>query len=157
MRNALYLQTPRRKVTVLEVAAMRDRFPEEYAAFQRRGGLLISSLPKRPHFEVVIATFVIETICDPTERRNLVQSIRRCLKSGGAFILSVRGPRDLLTAKNKGKRCNDGFITPNRSFARAYTRRQLNDFLGTMGFSRLDFLHKPSSKAPEYLHVIAWK
>jgi len=77
---------------------------------------------------------------------------------GGGFLnLSVRGPADLLTAKNRGRPCFDGYLTPNRTFARSYTRPQMERFLRACGFRRLQFLHKEETEAPKLLHVVAWK
>jgi hypothetical protein len=157
LRNALYFQSLGHKVFVLEANGMEERFNEQYRVFRRKGGKVLRALPHKPLFRISVATFVAETICDPMQREALFNSVRRSLHSNGCLIMSVRGPRDLLTAYGSGKRCSDGFLTPNRTFSRAYSRKQLQDFLNRCGFRKLDFLHKPGSKAPELLHVIAWR
>jgi len=134
---------------------MAERFPEQYDEFARAGGKILKNLAGPPRFEIAILTFVVETICEPKERIGLLQAVRSHLRSGGTLVLSARGPRDLLTAQNKGVRCRDGYLTPNFSFARSYTRAQMEKVLRAAGFSTLQFLHKDSSKEPEYLHVIA--
>jgi len=157
LRNALYLLKMGHSVSVLEVPRMEQRFPEQYQLFRKLGGTLLKNLSRAPSFEVAILTFVVETICSPHERVGLLRAVCAHLKSGGALVLSARGPRDLLTAKNQGIRCGDGYLTPNRSFARSYTRRQMERLLRSAGFPNLYFLHKSSSKEPEYLHVLASK
>jgi hypothetical protein len=155
LRNALYLVKMGHSVSVLEVPRMEQRFPEQYQLFIELGGTLLKNLTRAPGFEVAILTFVVQTICSPQERVGLLRVVRTHLTTGGALVLSARGPRDLLTAKNQGVRCGDGYLTPNRSFARSYTRRQMERLLRSAGFLSLHFLHKSSSKAPEYLHVLA--
>lgn len=156
LRNALYLQRRGFRVSVFEVKAMEGRFPERYAHFRRAGGRVLQKNSAR-NFDMVLATFVIETICNPRLREEMVRAARRQLMSGGCFVLSVRGPRDLVTASATGKPCSDGYITPNRTFARAYTRAEIHSLLRRCGFERLEFLHKSSTKEPELLHVIAWE
>jgi methyltransferase family protein len=155
LRNALFLLRAGHRLTVLEVPRMAERFPEQYDEFERAGGKVLKSFAGSPRFEIALLTFVVETICEPKERIGLLQAVRSHLKPGGTLVLSARGPKDLLTAQNKGIRCRDGYLTPNFSFARSYTRAQMERVLKAAGFSELQFLHKDSSKEPEYLHVIA--
>lgn len=157
LRNALYLARMGHRVTVLEVPGMEHRFPEQYKRFKGAGGRLLKSFFRAPKFDIVISTFVIETVCNRGERMALLRNVNDHLRIGGSLILSARGPRDLLTAQNEGVRCGDGYITPNRSFARSFTRPQIARLLRSVGFQDLQFLHKDSSKDPEYLHVIASK
>lgn len=155
LRNALFLLGAGHRVSVLEVPRMAERFPEQYNEFARAGGKTLKNFAGAPRFEIALLTFVVETICEPKERIELLHAVRSHLKPDGTLVLSARGPRDLLTAQNKGVRCRDGYLTPNFSFARSYTRAQMERLLRAAGFSELQFLHKDSSKEPEYLHVIA--
>lgn len=156
LRNALFLQRQGFRVSVLEVGAMEARFPDQYKAFRQEGGRVFETFP-RARFEIAISTFVLETICRPQIRARLLASTLDALTSRGFFLLSVRGPRDLVTASAKGKRCSDGFITPGLTFARAYTLIQLRPALEEVGFGEIEFLHKIGVNAPELLHAIAWK
>ena len=157
LRNALHLQELGFGVSVLEVVGMEERFPSQYRAFRRVGGRVLKTPPRPVRFDFSLATFVIETICNSQHRRELIVRVRKSLRPGGFLIMSVRGPRDLLTAHNTGVPCSDGYLTPNRTFSRSYTRLQLERFLLTCGFRRLHFLHKKRTKEPELLHVVAWK
>jgi SAM-dependent methyltransferase len=155
LRNSVFLRSLGHRVVVLEVGGVEERFADQYKLFRAKGGRVISILPCVPSFDVVIATFVIETICDPRQRKQLLLGVRRCLRPKGFLIMSVRGPSDLHTANNTGVRCSDGYLTPNRTFSRSFSRRQLTSLLRKCGFKDLDFLHRPTSMAPELLHVIA--
>ncbi len=142
-------------MTVLEVGRMEERFPDQYREFRRQGGRVVDRFPGGT-FDIAIATFVIETICKPALRLALLRATHEHMKKSGFFILSVRGPRDLVTAEAEGKRCSDGFITPNLTFARSYTPAQLRALLQESGFRTIEFLHRPWVKAPELVHAIAW-
>jgi hypothetical protein len=156
LRNALYLQSLSIRVHVVELPGMDARFPEAYRIFREAGGTVTSRLP-RSRFDVVLATFVIETICDPHLRMQLLCNAHRRLKSNGHLVLSARGPRDHITSYTSGRRLSDGFITPGRSFSRSYTPRQLSRFLASCGFRKVEFLHKRATVQPEYVHLVATK
>lgn len=156
LRNAIHLQRRAFDVWVLEVAGIEQRFAEEYMRFRKAGGTVCYSMP-REMFDLAIATFVIETICNPVLRNSLIRRVHERLRVGGRLILSSRGPRDLVTAIAKGERLSDGFITPGKSFSRSYTPSQLRRLLTSCGFSEIKFLHKPSTSEPELVHLIATK
>lgn len=157
LRNTLYLQKLGFNVSTLEVDGMQHRFPSQYRKFRRARGKLLKDMLRRGQFDFVLATFVIETICDPRVRKGLVSDARKHMRPGGCLILSVRGPRDLLTAQNAGIRCSDGYLTPGHTFSRSFNRTQLQKFLLSCGFKRVQFLHKESTKEPELLHALAWE
>lgn len=156
LRNALALQRIGCRVTVLEVKGIEKRFASHYQRFRELGGKVVEKFPKSGSYDLALATFVIETICDPKIRERLLQETSSRLKPNSAFAISVRGAKDLVTAHYAGRRCSDGFITPLKTFARSYSKRQLSILLFKTGFSKIKFLHRPSTQAPELLHAIAW-
>lgn len=155
LRNALFLQKQHHNVTVVEVPEMKKRFPEQYLAFEKAGGIVCDRVPKTSRFDLAVATFVIETICNPRQRLAMLKRVFAQLGRPGTLVISARGPRDLVTAQAKGRPCSDGYLTPSFTFARAYTRRQLQNLLLKSGFVKVEFLHKSSSREPELLHAIA--
>jgi SAM-dependent methyltransferase len=157
LRNARYLQKLGFLVTVFEVEGIVTRFATQYQQFMASGGKVVYSLPVDSRYAIALATFVFETICRPTQRLALLKRIRQALTRDGVLIVSTRGPADIVTAQVSGVRCSDGFLTPNKTFSRAFTRAQLDRLLRSAGFSRIEFLHKPGTKAPEYLHAMAWR
>jgi hypothetical protein len=157
LRNSLFLLEKKFKVTVLEVPGMDTRFPENFAMFRRLGGTFTSDLPKSRRFELALATFVFETICDRKLRAKIVRGVFESLNHSGCLVLSARGPGDLVTAHEKGRHCSDGFLTPGYSFARSYTRVQLQRMLSRGGFRKVEFLHRDGTTSPELLHAIAWR
>jgi len=155
LRNSFALQKRGFSVAVWEVPTILERFPENYERFRQRGGTLHFEMPKLK-FDLILATFVFETICDPTVRLSTLISVRKALKSKAPFVFSVRGPRDLVTAEAMGRRCSDGFFTPNLSFARSYTPRQAESLLKDAGFKEWSFLHRKINPPPELLSGMAW-
>jgi len=157
LRNALHLLKEGFRVHVFDPLAAACRFPGRYREFEKLGGKVLQKLPSRPTYEIILTTYVIETICCPHERRELVRRIAHCLMRGGFWILSVRGPRNIVLVQRKSERCSDGYLTSQRTFVRSYTKAQLEEFLRSNGFKYLKFLHGPSLEEPELLDVIARK
>ena len=61
----------------------------------------------------------------------------------------------MVTATASGIRCSDGYVTPQKTFVRSYTRAQLAALLRRAGFRSLEFLHAERTTAPEYLYAVA--
>jgi hypothetical protein len=157
LRNSLVLQKAGFKVSVLEVPGMESRFPGNFAEFRKLGGTFTPRLSQTKRFGLGVATFVLETICDKKLRAKIAADLSNSLDESGCVIISVRGPSDLVTAQQEGKRHTDGYITPGYTFARSYTRRQLRTFLTRSGFGRIEFLHRDRTQSPELLHALAWR
>jgi hypothetical protein len=117
--------------------------------------VVFSGLTNKAHYDFAVCTFVIESVCRPLERVDLLVKARIALRRHGFLILSTRGPADVVTARAEGVRCSDGYITPNKSFARSFTRDQLTRLLRAAGFLNVEFLHKQTTKEPELLHAVA--
>lgn len=158
LRNSLFLLSAGFKITAVDLPGIEARFPERYRRFNRRGGtVLLGRLPRNQRFDFGVCTFVIETICEPAARLRLLKNLAARLVSAGFLILSTRGPADVVTAHARGIKCSDGFLTPQRTFVRAYNVPQLIRLLHSAGFASIELLHKPGIKAPELLHVIVFK
>jgi hypothetical protein len=158
LRNSLFLLGAGFKITAVDLSGIEERFPEQYRRFSRQGGtVLLGRLPQNQRFDFGVCTFVIETICEPVDRLRLLKNLFTRLASAGFLILSTRGPADVVTAHARGIKCSDGFLTPQRTFVRAYNVPQLSRLLRSAGFASIELLHKPGIKAPELLHVIAFK
>ena len=161
LRNARYLRRLGLTVTVVDLPEVRERFSRQYRDFEQRGGRFVAfGSPGHPTeggtgYALGVITYVIETICDPRLREQLLRDCHRRLAPGGALILSVRGVSDVVTARARGVRCSDGYLTPLRTFVRAYDRNSLERLLRKVGFTDTMFLHRADSRTPELLHVIA--
>jgi hypothetical protein len=85
----------------------------------------------------------------------LLRRVRSTLAPAGVLVLAARGVADVVTAHASGERCSDGYVTPQRTFIRAYTRDQLSQALRNAGFRSIVFLHADTTTAPEYLYAMA--
>lgn len=137
MRNAYYLQ--RRgftHVSVLEIPETIARFAKLYSGFAKRGGRILKKIPDRPAFDVVICTFVLETICPASSRHRLLRAAVTALRSGGKFVLSVRGQDDIkatcLTACKLERR---GHVTSLGTFIRELTVSDVKSMLTKEGLT----------------------
>jgi methyltransferase family protein len=156
LRNSIHLLKTGFHMTAVDLPGIEERFPNQYSEFRRRGGrVILASLQDRKLYDFAVCTFVIETICRPGVRLDLLVRTRKALRESGFLIISVRGRADVVTASNSGLRCSDGFFTPNKTFARAFDRNELRRVLASAGFGEIEFLHKLESKTPELLHAIA--
>ncbi|MGD0877785.1 MAG: methyltransferase domain-containing protein [Anaerolineales bacterium] len=158
LRNTLFLQEKGFSVDVFEVKGIEKRFPEQYKLFMgRSNGNVYYKFPVDRTYDFILCTFVIETICNPEQRTYLLVSSLKVLKPKGILLISVRGPKDLVTGTKSGIPCSDGFLTPGYSFSRSYTPKQLRELLASCEYNHVKLLHKESTKEPEYLHALASK
>lgn len=164
LRNALYLQKAGCNVVVVELSASRRRFQRKYSFFEKLGGKYIpwesvtkKELPRKGRYQLAVITFVIETICCPKQRIQLLIDCHRRLVARGSLVISIRGVADVATAHAKGHKCSDGYITPQKTFVRPFTCLEVIELLHTTGFSSVRLLHKRNTLSPELIHAIATK
>jgi hypothetical protein len=166
LRNALYLQRKQFNVSVIELGATRDRFKQSYRTFAKNGGRFIewdttnggpgvSPLNHAPKPDIAVITFVLETICQPRLREIILADCRKRIKADGTLILSIRGAPDVVTAHAKGRKCSDGFVTPLRTFIKPFTVLEVQKLLANANFHDAQFLHRPTTKSPKLIHVLA--
>jgi SAM-dependent methyltransferase len=156
LRNSIHLLDLGFKVTAFDLKTIEDRFGKEYQDFRRRGGNVTFTIPSRKRFKIVVITFALETICCRGQRLDALRAVFHMMKPDGVLIISIRGPADLVTANGSGRRCSDGFFTPNLTFSRSYSAKQLENLVRAAGFRRIEFLHAEGTKNPELLHALAF-
>jgi len=154
LRNASFLIDLGCQVTVVECKEIQARFQSEYTAFLNRGGLLVEAVPDLT-FDVVLATFVLETICPAEKRYALLRQMVRALRQGGVMALALRGVSDVKTAKARGRPYLDGYITPAKTFIRPYTVPEIRDIMSSCGLSKVEVLARV--EAPQIVNLIAAK
>jgi hypothetical protein len=154
LRNATFVQREfaPRKISVVERQAVAERFPNAYRVFERKGGHYLNSMPTG-RFDVIVMTYVLETICPPVERKNLLSDIAKRMDSSSALIISVRG-----YAGVRGRaytRCakSDGWKSPRGAFVRAYSIPELVEMLAEHSI-RFFPLKKYRVDNPENIHGI---
>ena len=161
LRNVRFLLQKGHRVSVVELLPTIERYRDEYAEFRRKGGVVFtwetsnfrSTSPRK--FDIALITFVLETICRPSERRGLLEHCRRSLKKSGVLVLSVRGHRDVVAANASGTPCSDGYSTSGKTFIRGFDLKEISHLLLQSGFTSIRALHSRNPKNPELLHVLA--
>lgn len=155
LRNALFVQrefAPRRMV-VVEQRCVVNRFASAYQHFQHAGGTVQDEVP-RGRFDVIIATYVFETICPPRDRNRLLARIANAMGPNSRLILSVRGYPGVRGRYYKRCPHSDGSITPRGAFVRGYSIPELEAFLRRHGLE-FEALQKYRCETPENIHGIA--
>lgn len=162
LRNARFLQSVlRTPVHACDTAATVARFAEDYRRFEESGGIVIHEPPAR-QFERVIVSFVLETLCPCADlRREVLGTVYRCLKPGGALILSVRGRSDVIDNLNPAvtRYCSrsGGFVTNLHTFVRPYSQDEIRHLLEGAGFTEVKSLQAYRLASPRKLHIVARK
>jgi hypothetical protein len=160
LRNARFLQSVlRTPVHAYDTAATVARFAEDYRRFEENGGVVIREPPAQ-QFERVIVSFVLETLCPCGDsRREVLKTVYRCLRPGGALILSVRGRSDVIDNLNPAvtRYCgrSGGFVTHLHTFVRPYSQDEIRHLLEGAGFTEVRSLQAYRLASPRKLHLVA--
>jgi hypothetical protein len=154
LRNSLFIQDSLQpsQITAVDQQSVIDRFPHAYKQFRKRGGVVSHRLPRR-HYDVVIATYVLETICPPLAREQLVADLSQRLHKNSLLLLSVRGYGGVRGSKYISCSLSDGSISPRGAFVRAYSLSELRKMMAKHGVT-VDWLKKYRVDTPENIHAI---
>jgi len=157
LRNTLFLMSkmPTAEYHVVEKPEVVDRFRSSYKEFERRGGhLILEGLSQRP-FEVIVCTYVLETICPSSQRTKVLLSLRKALRSGGIFIASFRGYPGVKGTKYEQCPAGEGYITPRRTFIKPYSMTEVRELIKATGFTSLEALQNYQVESPQNIHIKA--
>jgi hypothetical protein len=126
LRNANWLLKKGVLVDVVENISVIQKYPRRYSLFQQKGGQVFDSTAwPRKLYDIIVCTFVLGVIIKKTERKRLLERMRDRLQKNGVLLLSVRGLGDVKTKTRKGRKWRDGFITPNWTFVKPFTRKEI--------------------------------
>jgi SAM-dependent methyltransferase len=155
LRNALYVMRNINNIDyyVLEMREVVDRFTNNYTKFRRLGGHLFYSVPSKESFDIIICTFVFETICPSSKRLDILQSIVTILKSDGILVASFRGYPGVKGTKYELCPAREGLITPLRTFIKPFSLSELREFFGIVGLTNFEALQKYRTESPQNIHV----
>jgi hypothetical protein len=137
----------------VESESVVRRFGEEYERFTKRGGIVGNDIPRR-RYDVVVATYVIETICPPAARSQLLKKAAQAIAPGGALVISVRGYPGI--RGRSYRRCvrSDGFVSARGAFVRGYDLAEIGNVLRACGLGFEPLQHYRTER-PENIHGIA--
>jgi len=132
------------------------RFEANYAAFQKNGGHILNSFFNRKKYDVVLCTFVLETICPAARRFFYLKSIKASLKNEGIIIASFRGHSGVVGKKYKKCPKAEGVITPLHTFVKPYSIPAIKKLLFLCGIKNIVFLQKYRVEIPKNIHIVAY-
>jgi len=157
LRNARYIRArlDGTRYDVFELEEVQERFKEQYESFRNGGGRVLTADLGRRHYDFVICTFVLETVCPAVRRDELLAQIRSRLRPGGALIASIRGVPGVRGARYTKCPAGEGFVTPLRTFVRPYSIREARRLLTAGGFEEVKALQRYRVEAPENIHLLA--
>jgi hypothetical protein len=155
LRNTLYVQRVFRpaQIVACEKPSVVRRFESNYKEFAAAGGTLSAGIPTKK-FDVIVLTYVLETICPAKQRLTLLRDIASRLKPNASLILSVRGYSGVRGKKYRKCSLSDGYVGARGAFVRGHSLGEVQALLDDCGLS-FDGLQKYRSRSPENIHGIA--
>jgi hypothetical protein len=154
LRNSFFVQrkfAPQHMVAI-EQKSVVDRFTDSYTQFRAAGGTLSHTMP-RTRFDVIVVTYVLETICPPIARERLLGEIADRMHSTSSLILSVRGYGGVRGSTYARCSLSDGSRSPRGAFVRAYSIPELEEMLSRHSIT-FNSLKKYRVTNPENIHGI---
>jgi len=157
LRNALYVMSklPNVRYNVIEKIEVVNRFRNMYDEFERRGGHLLQGEFSGRTFDLVVCTFVLETICPSSQRIEVLRSLCKALESGGSLIASFRGYPGVKGTRYERCPAGEGFITPLKTFIKPFSIPEVQDLLKEAGFMCFETLQKYRVQSPQNIHIKA--
>jgi len=157
LRNTLFLmpKLSNARYYVIERKEVVNRFRSRYEEFEHRGGYILGDEIGKHRFDVVICTYVLETICPLTQRINVLLSLRKAMKRGGTLIASFRGYPGVKGTKYRRCPAKEGYLTPFNTFINPYSISEVQDLLEATGFVGFETLERYRVKSPQNIHAMA--
>ena len=157
LRNSLFLQERLKNVQVFahDYQATVDRFPQQYEQFRKRGGHIIGEAYRSKRFDIVLCTFVLETICTARLRNEILSSLKSCLKRKGCLVASFRGWKGVRGSEYTECAEGEGFLTPANTFIAPQSVSEITSTLHKCGFESVILLQNYRVDEPENVHLIA--
>jgi hypothetical protein len=156
LRNSLFVMSnlPNAKYYAIERTEVVNRFRSRYEEFEHRGGHLLQGEFGKHRFDVVICTYVLETICPSRQRTSVLLSLRKAVKRGGTLIASFRGYPGVKGTKYRRCPAKEGYLTPFNTFIKPYSITEVQDLLEAAGFIGFETLERYRVKSPQNIHAM---
>lgn len=157
LRNALFIlnSVPDTYLFTYDLQNTVERFAENYQRFKEIGGTVVKADYGSQKYDVVLCTFVLETICPEQQRVSILRSILSILKKRGVLIASFRGYPGVRGAKYKKCPMGEGLVTPLNTFVRPYSIPELKNLFFSCGFKLFSSLQNYRVDQPENIHIKA--
>jgi len=131
------------------------RFQSQYKKYTEMGGKIIKSNFENEKYDIILCTFVLETICPEKKRIFILKSIQNNLKKKGVFIGSFRGYPGVIGTRYKKCPVENGFISSLNTFIKPYSITEVQTLLQSCGFKKTINLQNYRTNTPKNIHIIA--
>ncbi|MBE3139382.1 MAG: methyltransferase domain-containing protein [Thermoplasmata archaeon] len=157
LRNLAFVseKIARLQKSAYEVDSTLRKYDAIYDSFKKTGGVILSSYPNKNKYNVIICTFVLETICPKARRYYLIKRIKQSLRPGGLLVASFRGVSGVNGTKYKECYKKEGWLTPLHTFIRPYSIKEVKSLLKFCGFTKISLLQDYRVDTPKNIHFVA--
>lgn len=159
LRNSFYILKcfPNIGLYAYELKSTIEKYQKNYIKFVKLGGEIIKSLQNKQKYDVIMCTFVLETICPLTRRERLLKKIYSLLKNNGVLIASFRGYTGVRGSRYKLCPLKEGFLSPLKTFVKPYSIIEVKNLMKKTGFINLTLIQKYKVNKPKNIHIVAMK
>jgi SAM-dependent methyltransferase len=157
LRNLAFIsdKITRLKKSAYEVDSTLRKYDAIYDSFKKTGGVILRSYPNKNKYNVIICTFVLETICPKARRYYLLRRIKRSLKPDGLLIASFRGISGVNGTEYKKCPNEEGWLTPLHTFIKPYSIKEAKSLLKSCEFMKVTLLQDYRVDTPKNIHLVA--
>jgi len=131
------------------------KFQSQYDIYKQREGKVIKGNLGKNKYDVVLCTFVLETICPLEKRIFILKSIKKCMKKNGLFVGSFRGYPGVFGTKYRKCPKGEGFISPLNTFVKPYSITEVQKLFLSCGFKKTINLQNYRTDKPKNIHMNA--
>lgn len=156
-RNGLFILKNLKNCTYysFDLQDTLKRFSNNLNKYKELGGdIILKKDIKDKKFDIIISTFVIETICPEIDRYSLLKFIKDKMKKNGILIASFRGYPGVYGTKYKDCPTGEGLISTLRTFIKPFSISEIVSLFNELDLKDINFLQKYRVDKPKNIHVI---
>ena len=143
------------KIFAYDIKKTIKRFLPRYDEFFKLGGELYNKKSSIKKFDIIISTFVLETICPSEKRKYILSILKNSLNKKGILICSFRGYPGVKGSKYKKCKLNEGYITPLYTFVKPYSLSELENIFSECGYDFMNPFQNYKVNCPQNIHLMA--
>ena len=155
-RNAFYILNTIEKCNyfAFDLQDTLKRFSNNLEKYKALGGKIINEDLSSLKYDVIICTFVIETICPTKERYSLINFIKSRLSENGLLIASFRGYDGVFGTKYKNCPIGEGLISTLKTFIKPFSISEIKSLFSNFKLGEIKFLQKYKVDKPKNIHFL---
>jgi len=157
LRNCLYVlkSVPGTVPFSYDLQHCINRFASNYKKYYALGGRILPPDYSKIKFDIIICTYVLETICPSRARIQILKAINDALKKEGFLVASFRGHSGVFGTKYKKYPLGEGLISPLNTFVKPFSLSDCVELLRASKFKHIIFLENYRVEKPQNIHILA--